>query len=92
MKIYFERIGYIKKYYVQEPDCLILEDGATLKDFCIKVNETAEGTSRHSIWNSEEKKFRGPVVASVDGKIVKDLNYKLEDGQRVRLLYSIVGG
>ena len=92
MEIYFERTGYIKKYYEQEPDYIVLDDGAALKDFCIRVNETAEGTAKHSLWNSEEKKFRGPVVASVDGKIVKDLNYKLEDGQRVRLLYSIVGG
>ena len=92
MKVYFDKTGFIKKYYEQQPDIIELPDGATLRDFCIRINETAEGKAGNAIWNSRDKKFRGPVVIFVDEKAVKDMQYELIDEQRIRLAYYIVGG
>lgn len=92
MKIYFYLEGLIKAYYKQESGIVELEEGATLEDFCIKINESAGDGVKHSIWDSRKKRFRGPVAVSVDGKVIKDLNYKLKDEQKIRLSYYIVGG
>jgi len=92
MLVYFDRKGFIKKYYEPEPDSIELAEGSTLKDFCIKVNETAEGEAKHALWNSKAKRYRGPVMISIDGKSVKDLSYRLKDGQRITLAYYVIGG
>jgi sulfur carrier protein ThiS len=92
MKIYFYLEGLLKAYYKQESGIVELEEGSTLEDFCININELMGEEAKRSIWNSHKKRFRGPIAVSVDGEVVKDLNYKLQNEQKIKLVYYIVGG
>ena len=92
MIIHFKTQGYIAQWF-QEEDCFVtLPQPSTLAHFFAAIDEKFGDRLPQSIWNAEKKRFRGPVIVSIDNTTVKDENFILLETQMVCISRFLIGG
>ena len=91
MKVTLEFKGAMENYYPDKRVDVCLPEAACLADLfqCIgRLNPALP----ESIWHYGENRFRGPVLITSDGRVLRDKNEKLYTGQWVRLRRILMGG
>ncbi len=92
MHVFLKATGMFTRYLGEAPIPVELGDQATLKDLLGHIDRRLADRFPDYLWNREERRFRGPVVISVDKKVTTDLAARLEDGQEIQVIIAIVGG
>jgi len=69
-----------------------LADGATLENLMEYFDTHLSSIIPQFLWNKQKKEFRGPVLISIDQKVVRVLQTPLKDGQEIRLVKAATGG
>jgi hypothetical protein len=84
--------GIIKKYFPHAQFELNLKDQATLADLYNKIGESLGDKLPEAIWNHQKSRFRGPVLITSNGKLIRDDATRLQNGQKIQLRRYLVGG
>ena len=92
MHVYLKAIGMFTQYLGKEPIQVELEDQATLRDLFGHIDRCLTDRFPEYLWNPEKRRFRGPVVISIDKKVTTDLAVQLEEGQEIQVIKAFVGG
>lgn len=92
MKIILEFDNVLVRHYPQKELSLEIKDNAVLLDLFQSVSRPGGPALPESLWNYEDNRFRGPVLITSGGRVIRDNNEKLFNGQRIKLRRCIVGG
>jgi hypothetical protein len=92
MKIILEFDNVMKKYYPQQILILEIKDNGELQDLFQSIGRIKDSKLPESIWNDDENRFRGPVLITSGGRVLRDKKEKLFNGQRIELRRCVVGG
>jgi len=92
MEIILEFDNVFKQYYPQMVLSLEIEDDGSLLDLFQSIGRLKESKLPESIWNYDEDRFRGPVLITSGGKVIRNNNEKLFNGQCIKLRRCIAGG
>lgn len=92
MQIILEFDRVLAKHYPQKMLSLELKDNGVLGDLFQSIGRLEEHRLPESIWNYADNRFRGPVLMTTGGRVIRKENEKLFNGQRIKLRRCIVGG
>ena len=92
MKVNIEAIGIMKNYFPFAQLEVTLGGQATLADLYHEIGISLGDKLPDAIWNREKSRFRGPVLLSSNGQLIKDDITCLHDGQKIELRRYLVGG
>ncbi len=92
MEIILEFDNVLKQYYPQKILSLKVRDNGVLLDLFQSIGRLEESRLPESIWNYNENRFKGPVLITSGGRVIRDSNEKLFNGQRIQLRRCVVGG
>lgn len=82
----------MRDYFPCAQFTLTLKDQATLADLYKKIGESIGDKLPEAIWNREKSRFRGPVLLTSNGKLIREETTQLHDGQKIELRRFLVGG
>ena len=91
MKVTLEFNGVMENYYPDKQVDVSVPESATLADLFQCIGRLKPALPE-SIWHYGENRFRGPVLITSDGRVLRDKNEKLYTGQLVRLRRVLMGG
>ena len=77
MKVRVKAIGTMKYYLGEETIDIHLTDGATLKNLFEYFDVHLSSLIPAFLWNKQKRQFRGPVVVTIDQKVVSNLTTPL---------------
>jgi len=92
MHVLLKATGMFTRYLGKEPIQVELEDQATLRDLFGHIDRFLADRFPEYLWNPEKRRFRGPVVISIDNKVTTDHAVRLEEGQEIQVIKTVVGG
>ena len=92
MEIIIKATGTIERFFPAKEIRLELETGAVLSDAYEKMGQQHGPTLSAAIWNHGKNRFRGPVIVSSGGRLLKNENEILSDGQIIELKRFLIGG
>jgi len=92
MEIILEFDRVLKHHYPQRVLSLKIRDNGVLGDLFQSISRLKDAGLPESVWNYDEDRFRGPVLITSGGRVIRDKNEKLFNGQRIELRRCIVGG
>ena len=92
MEVILEFDNVLTHYYPQKELSVEIKDNGVLLDLFQSISRLEEPNLPESIWNYDEDRFRGPVLISSGGRVLRDENEKLFNGQRIKLIRCIAGG
>ena len=92
MHVYLKAIGMFTQYLGKEPIQVELEERATVRDLFGHIDRCLADRFPEYLWNPGKRRFRGPVVISIDKKVTADLAVQLEEGQEIQVIKAFVGG
>lgn len=92
MEVILEFDNMLKQYYPQKKLSLKVKDDGVLGDLFQSIGRHEEPKLPESIWNHHEDRFRGPVLITSGGRVLRDKNERLFNGQHIKLRRCIVGG
>ncbi len=92
MEVILEFDNVLKQYYPQKKLSMKIKDDGILLDLFQSIGRLEAPNLPESIWNYHEARFRGPVLITSGGRVLRDKNEKLFNGQQIQLRRCIVGG
>ena len=92
MRVYLKASGIMAQYLGTEPLPVELPEQAGLGDLMAYIGRHLAPQMPPYLWNSQSGAFRGPVVISIDQKIIKDPAAGLAEGQTIQIIKAFVGG
>ena len=92
MEIILEFDQVLARHYPRKLLSLDVADNGCLGDLFRSIGRLEEHGLPESIWNYAENRFRGPVLITTGGRVIRKENEKLFNGQRIKLRRCIVGG
>ena len=92
MQVYLLPQGTLKTYFDKKMIEITLHENATVKDLLAHIGQDMGSRIPDFLWNKAESRFRGPVVITIDKKVVSDLSVRLLNGQEIHLYKALVGG
>ena len=92
MKVILEFNRVLAHHYPRKELSVEVRDNGVLGDLFQSVSRLEEPRLPESLWNYDEDRFRGPVLLTSGGRVIRDKNEKLFNGQRIVLRRCIVGG
>ena len=92
MEVILEFDNVLQQHYPQKILSLQLRDNGVLLDLFQSISRLQEHRLPESIWNYQEDRFRGPVLITSGGRVMRDKNEELFSGQRIKLRRCVVGG
>ena len=92
MKVNLIAKGTLKKYFGAEKISIELPEKAKVSDLLIQIDQTMGDHIPDFLWNKAESRFRGPVVITLNKKVVTDLSINIFDGQEIKIYKPLVGG
>lgn len=92
MNVTLRAKGVMGRYLGTDPIEIVLPEKAALRDLFEYFHNRLSSRVPDFIWITEEKRFRGPVVVTIGGKVVRDMNSPLEAGMEIQIFKGFVGG
>jgi hypothetical protein len=92
LEVQLQTSGIMRDYFPYAQFTLALKDEATLADLYKKIGESIGDKLPEAIWNREKSRFRGPVLLTSNGKLIREEATQLHDGQKIELRRYLVGG
>jgi hypothetical protein len=92
MKVHVELVKQMKDAVQVQGNLQLKLHGNRLKDVFEALDNEIGEILPNSIWNRVKKRFRGPVLIIADGKILRDENTIVNDGQLFKIKRFLVGG
>lgn len=92
MEVILEFDNVLQQHYPQKILSLQLRDNGVLLDLFQSISRLQEHRLPESIWNYQEDRFRGPVLITSGGRVIRDKNEELFSGQRIKLRRYVAGG
>ena len=92
MEVILEFDNVLEHHYPPKILSLQIRDNGVLLDLFQSIGRLREHRLPESIWNYQEDRFRGPVLITSGGRVIKDQNEELFNGQRIKLRRCVVGG
>jgi hypothetical protein len=92
MKVRVELVKQMKDAVQVQGNLQLKLHGNRLKDVFEALDNEIGDILPNSIWNRVKKRFRGPVLIIADGKILRDENTIVKDGQLLKIKRFLVGG
>lgn len=92
MKVTLQFDNAMEQYYPQKTLSLVLKDNAILLDLFHAIGGLKNPQLPESIWNYSKDRFNGPVMITSCGKLLKNENEKLYNGQLIKLRRFLIGG
>jgi molybdopterin converting factor small subunit len=84
--------GHLREIFGSHEQRVELSQGATLAALLVAIEDSFGDRLPASLWNRREHRFRGPVVLSVGGRIVRGRDTVLADGEEIGIHQALVGG
>lgn len=84
--------GTIKLFFSNTHFTLNLKNQATLKDLYMEIGNKYGDQLSESVWNHKKNKFRGPVVVSSQGDVLRKEQTVLRDDQCIKISRFLIGG
>lgn len=69
-----------------------LPAGASYADLLSEIGTRYGSNMPPQLWDPAEKNFRGPIMASGDGRNIDSLETTLTDGEKITFLLMLSGG
>jgi hypothetical protein len=92
MKVHVELVKQMKDAVQVQGNLQLKLHGNRLKDVFEALDNEIGEILPNSIWNRAKKRFRGPVLIIADGKILRDEDTIIKDGQLLKIKRFLVGG
>lgn len=92
MKVLLQLDNVMSQYYPQKTISIVLKENALLLDLFQAISLLRNPQFSESVWNYGKDRFRGPVLITSCGKLLKHENEKLYDGQVIELRRCVIGG
>jgi sulfur carrier protein ThiS len=92
MKITLKTIGDLRDYLGREAQQVELPENSIVKDLLCWIEDRHGAKLPAYLWDTQEHKFRGPVVVIINKKVILDLDTPLADGLEVTVMKALVGG
>jgi hypothetical protein len=92
MNIKISVSGILKRYFEQPSFLINLSNEASLEDLFQYIHQHWAEQLPPSIWNSEKRRFRGPVIMMSNQKVLKNKKEKLNHNQHIELFRFVSGG
>jgi sulfur carrier protein ThiS len=92
MKVDMVAMGHLEKDFGGKRFTFNLPPESTLADFLKRFGEELAGRIPAVLWNTDECRFRGPVVMMTNGAALRDPAAILQDGQEIQVFNVLVGG
>ena len=92
MKVSVTAHGTLRRHFGEGTHIVELRDGATVGDLLLRIEELWGGAIPGHLWNAGKHRFRGPVVLTVGGKAVHDIERILSENDHIGIYKALVGG
>jgi len=92
MKVTLQFDNAMEQYYPQKTLSIVLKENALLLDLFQAIGSLKNPQLPESIWNYSKDRFKGPVMITSCGKLLKNENEKLYNGQLIELRRFLTGG
>jgi len=92
MKILLTSIGDLRDYFGREPQEIELNNGATIQDLLLVIDDHWGAILPPYLWDASEKRFRGPVFFLINKEVFQDMQTPLSDGLEIQVMRALVGG
>jgi sulfur carrier protein ThiS len=92
MKIRLTSIGDLRDYFGHEQQEIELDSGATIQDLLLVIDDYWGTVLPPYLWDTREKRFRGPVFFLINKEVVQDMQTPLQNGLEVLIMRALVGG
>ena len=92
MEVILELDTVLQRHYPQKIFSIKVKDNGVLLDLFQSIGRLEKPRLSESVWNYREDRFRGPVLITSGGRVMKDGNEKLFNGQHIKFRRCIVGG
>ncbi len=92
MEVILKISGTIERFFPEKELRFILKKGALLSDLYEMMGQFNGSEISAAVWNHGKNKFRGPVIVSSGGRLLKNEDEILYDGQIIELKRFLIGG
>ena len=82
----------MSRYYPRKTFTIVLKENALLSDLFQAISLLRNPQFSESVWNFSKDRFRGPVLITSCGKLLKNENEQLYDGQVIEFRRCLIGG
>jgi hypothetical protein len=92
MEIILKTSGTIERFFPEKEIRFVLKKGAALSDLYEMMGRLNGSKISAAIWNHGKNRFRGPVIVSSGGRLLKNEDEILYNGQIIELKRFLIGG
>ena len=92
MEVILKTSGSIERFFPEKEIRFVLEKGAVLSDLYEMMGQVNGSDISAAVWNHGKNRFRGPVIVSSSGRLLKNEDEVLYDGQIIELKRFLIGG
>lgn len=82
----------MERFFPEKEIRLVLKKEAVLSDLYQNMGRLYGPEISVAVWNHKKNRFRGPVIISSDGRLLKGEDENLYDGQIIELKRFLIGG
>ena len=84
--------GILTDWVGTDRDEFVLPSDASYADLLVKIGERYGAGMPPQLWDPTENNFRGPIMASGDGRNIESPQTILKDGEKITFLLMLSGG
>jgi len=92
MDVILKISGTMERFFPEKKIRLVLKKEAVLSDLYQILGRLYGPKISVAVWNHKKNRFRGPVIISSDGRLLKSEHENLYDGQIIELKRFLIGG
>jgi len=92
MEVTLKISGTMERFFPEKKIRFIFKGEAVLSDIYQTMGLLYGSKISKAVWNHKKNRFRGPVIISSDGRLLKNDDEKLYDGQIIELKRFLIGG
>jgi len=92
MEIILKISGTIERFFPEKEIRFVLKKGVVLSDLYEMMGWLYGSKISAAVWNHGKNRFRGPVIVSSGGRLLKNEDEILYDGQIIELKRFLIGG
>jgi len=92
MEIILKTSGTMERFFPKKEFRFVLKKGAQLSDLYEIMGRLNGPEISAAVWNHGKNRFRGPVIVKSGGRLLKNEEEILYDGQIIELKRFLIGG
>lgn len=92
MEVIVKTSGTIERFFPAKEFRFLFETRAVLSDVYEMLGQRFGPEISAAVWNHGKNRFRGPVIVSSGGRLLKRDDEILHDGQVIELKRFLIGG